>query len=220
MYFALRPLSPLPHGEKSTPRKEGVAPGTFLLLFMFTDYLFHQTQDNIVLNQLHFIYADCSVFFWYTSVEGIKKALEEFGCTSAILSSIEMIKENCITKEKYEEMYQTNEETEKRMDLSVGEDLETFIENIKNGKINKETIPEQDLKNTFLLCLLDKEERKKLDQKDYDFTKTFNVHYFGREPDVPEAEWIASESNMKFARSACRRRTYVIDASINSSDLS
>ena len=147
--------------------------------------------------------------------KGIKKALKKFGYTSAILSSIFMAKHNCITKEKYEEMYKTNEESEKRMDLSVGEDLETFIGRIKNGEINKDTIPENgDREYTFLLCLLDEEERKKLEQKDYDFMETFFDHgYEGREADVPEAEWKASESNMKFARSYCRRATYFIDAS-------
>ena len=36
MYLAIRHLSSLFHGEKnSTPRKEGVAHGKFLLLFMF-----------------------------------------------------------------------------------------------------------------------------------------------------------------------------------------
>ena len=136
-----------------------------------------------------------------------------FGCTSAILSLIYMVKENCITKEAYEEMYKTNEETEERMDLSVGEDLETFIGRIKNGEINKDTIPEDgDKKLTFLLCLLDKEERKKLEQKDEDFMKTFLGHLIGRRADVPEAEWIASESNMKFARSDCQRWTYFIEA--------
>ena len=44
-----------------------------------------------------------------------------------------MHKEKCITKEKFEEMYKTKTESETRMDLSVGEDLETFIERIKNG---------------------------------------------------------------------------------------
>ena len=38
---------------------------------------------------------------------------------------------------------------------SVYQDLETFIERIKNGEINKETIPEYgDWKDTFLLCVL------------------------------------------------------------------
>ena len=99
------------------------------------------------------------------------------------------------------------------MDLSVGEDLETFIERIKHGEINKDTTPEDgERKYSFLLCLLDKEERKKLEQKDEDFRKTFSEGYWRREPDVPEAEWKASESNMKFARSECNRITYFIDA--------
>ena len=171
-------------------------------------YLFHPTQDNIVLNQLHFIlpyYADDDV------KQGIKKALKKFGYTSAILSTIEMFKENCITNEKYQEMYKTNEESEKRMDLSVGEDLETLIGRIKNGDINKDTIPEDgECKWTFLLSLLDKEERKKLEQKDIDFMETFWL-----EADVPEAEWKASESNMKFARSKCWRETYFIDRNLS-----
>ena len=122
-----------------------------------------------------------------------------------------MRKTNCITKEKFEEMYKTKEENETRMDLSVGEDLETFIERIKNRKIYKDTIPEfGNYKGSFLLCLLDKEERKKLERKDEDFMKTF---FWGIEADVPEAEWNASESNLKFSESVCSRRSYFIDTS-------
>ena len=149
--------------------------------------------------------------------KSIKKALKKFSCTSAILSFIYMSKENCITKEKkyktkYEKKYKTNEESEKRMDLSVGEDLESFVEKIKNGKINKDTIPKDGYRSTtFLLCLLDKEERKKLDQKDETFLETFLWHGRG-EVDVPEAEWEASESNLKFANNDCYRTTYFIDA--------
>ena len=122
-----------------------------------------------------------------------------------------MRKDNCITKEKFEEMYKTKEESETRIDLSVGEDLETFIERIKNGEINKDTIPERgENKRSFLLCLLDKEERKKLEQKDEDFMETFVRR---RSADMPEAEWDASESNLKFSESVCDRATYFIDTS-------
>ena len=122
-----------------------------------------------------------------------------------------MSKDRCITKEKFEEMYQTKEESETRMDLSVGEDLETFIERIKNGEMNKDTIPEyEERKGSFLLCLLDKEERKKLEQKDEDFMETFD---WGSEADVTEAEWKESESNLKFSNSFCYRFTRFIDAS-------
>ena len=111
-------------------------------------------------------------------------------------------------------MYQTKEENETRMDLSVGEDLETFIEIIKNGEINKDTIPEGgEYKSSFLLCLLDKEERKKLERKDEDFMETFRETFWGREADVPEAEGKASESNLKFSRLGCYRFTLFINAS-------
>ena len=145
--------------------------------------------------------------------DGIEKALKNVGCTSAMLSKIRMYREHCITKEKYEEMYKTNEESDKRMDLSVGEDLESFIEKIKTEKI-KDTIPESgDRSKSFLLCLLDKDERKKLEQKDENFRKLFESHQWGhREVDVSEAEWEASESNLKFAKSVCWRETYLIDA--------
>ena len=113
----------------------------------------------------------------------------------------------------FEEMYKTKEESETRMDLSVGEDLETFIGRLKNGEINKDTISERgELKDLFLLCLLDKEERKKLEQKEEDFMKTFERNIMGL-ADVPEAEWNASESNLKFSRSLGARKTHFVDAS-------
>ena len=162
------------------------------------------------MNQLHFIVTE---FVDYYALEGIEKALKEFGCTPAILSMVDMHKEVCITKEKFEEMYKTEEESETRMDLSVGEDLETLIERIKNGEINKDTIPEDgEEKYSFLLCLLDKEERKKLEQKDFDCMETFFWNKDG-EADIPEAEWNASESNLKFSESFFSRATYFIDAS-------
>ena len=107
-------------------------------------------------------------------------------------------------------MYKTEKENETRKDLSVGEDLETYIERIKHGQIKKDRIPEDgENKYSFLLCLLDKEERKKLEQKDEDFMRTFSL---GEAFDVPEAEWKASESNQKFSTAYCHRRTHFIDA--------
>ena len=141
----------------------------------------------------------------------IKKALKNFGFPSAILSTINMSKHKCITKKKFDELYQTNEENEERMDLSIGEDLETLIGNIKTGKIHRNTVyGGSDSKMSFLLCLLDKKERSKLEQKDEAFMRTFICH--PDDPvDVPEAEWKASESNLKFLKSKCYRFTYIID---------
>ena len=178
------------------------------------EFSFHPSQDNIVLNQMHFIVSDY-IYIVNEAKRGIQKALKNFGYTSAILSTVYMRKYNCITKERFDEMYKTKEESEERMDLSVGEDLETLIERIKNGEINKDTIPKNgERKETFLLCLLDEEERKKLERKDFDFMETFWGYWKGEVlvKDVPEAEWKASESNMKFAKSYCGRNTYFIDA--------
>ena len=168
----------------------------------------HLTQDNIALHQLHFIGSVGEIYYdKIRLVKSIRKASKKFGCTSALLSLIEMTRHKCITKEKYEKMYKANEENEEREDLSVGEDLETFIRKVKDGKMNRETIPVNgDINHTFLLCRLDKEERKKLDQKDKTFMRTFLGN-----PDVPVAEWNESESNLKFARSICQRNTYFLD---------
>ena len=68
-------------------------------------------------------------------------------------------------------------------------------------------------KDLFLICLLNKEERKKLEEKDDDFMETFHWIMIGLEADVPEAEWNASESNLKFSKSDCYRGTHFIDAS-------
>ena len=142
-----------------------------------------------------------------------------------------MMKINCITKEKYEKMYKTTEDNAEREDLSVGEDLETFIGEIKKDgligalkveKINSDLVTDSYKIRTrippmlkiprdlFLLCLLDKEQRKKLEQKDEEYMQTFNLHTSGR-ADVSEAEWNESESNMKFSLSFCRRKTYFIE---------
>ena len=92
--------------------------------------------------------------------------MKKFGHTSALFSTIRMVKENCITKEKYEEMYKTNEESEKREDLSVGEDLEFLIGNIKMGNFpTREENVCYRCKSSFLLRLLGTEERRKLEGK-------------------------------------------------------
>ena len=162
------------------------------------------------MNQLHFIVPH--LFNASRLQNGIKKALQKFGCLSAsdsaILSFIGMCKFNCITKEKYDEMYKTNKEYDERINLTAGEDLETFIAKIKFGEINKNTIPyDGDFQQTFLLCLLNEEETTKLEQKDEAFLETFRKGVV----DIPAAEWKESGSSLKFARSRCTRDTYFID---------
>ena len=70
------------------------------------DYLIYPSQDNIVLHQFHCIvptYLDKKVV-----QNGIRRVLKKFGRTSVLLSFIRRLKYNCITKEQFDEMYQTN----------------------------------------------------------------------------------------------------------------
>ena len=178
---------------------------------MSTEHLFQPFQDNIVLHQIHFVASYLNNSQESTKKQ-IKNALKKFGRRSAILSLIYMSKNNCITKEKYDAMYENIEDNFERKDLSVGEDLEALIRRIKNHKMNKDSIPfDGDFKESFLLCLLDKEERQKLEQKNEAFLQTFNLHDIGK-ADVREKDWKLSESNSKFSRSNCRRLTFFIEA--------
>ena len=94
----------------------------------------------------------------------------------AKLSVIYMHKNNCITKENFLQDYQTSKELQTRDDLSIGEDLETFIKRIKNGDLNKKTVPERgESKGRFLLCLMDSEERKNWIEKMTIFGQRFGI---------------------------------------------
>ena len=175
-------------------------------------YFIHPTQDNIAMHQIHFIVPTYLDAFHGQVQREVNQALSKFNYPSVMLSFIQKHKYNCISKEKYEEMYKINAESAEREDLSAGEHLffiliETFIQQIKTGKYMVRH--GQDDSVSFLLSLLNKEERKKLEQKDDAFLQSFNWNY-RREVDVPAIEWAASESNLKFSRSICVRKTHMI----------
>ena len=121
------------------------------------------------------------------------------------------------TKECFDKLYGIkNDEEEQeignneRNDFSVGEDLETLVRRIKNGQMI-----EADYKESYLLCLLNKEERRKLDNKDQDFLNTFYGNHmplsFQKNVDVPEGEWKKTKyKHLKFSRSKSSRITSVI----------
>ena len=171
-------------------------------------HIFDPTQENIALNKIHVIVPDHS---WSDESEmawGLKKAFKKYNLESVLLSFLYMTKNKCITKEKYEEEYKINEDIEEREDLSLGDDLETFVTNIKQGRITKETSYEV----KFLIRLLNAKDRRRLDQKDIEYMETFIYNDFG-EADVPKEEWESSESDLKFSLSWCYRHTYLIEAS-------
>ena len=138
---------------------------------------------------------------------------------------MEVISTSCLTfvalctKECLDELYgiKNDEEAQKidndeRNDFSVGEDLETFVRRIKNGQLI-----EAEYKESYLLRLLNKEERSKLDEKDQVFHNTFYGNHMMlplswlNNVDVPEREWKKTEyKHLKFSRSKGSRITAVI----------
>merc|ERR1719394_1571352 len=135
-----------------------------------------------------------------------------------------MKKVNCVTKELMDIIYpEPSEEVENKIKeneekgifkeeqayTSVGRDLEVFYRRIKCGEITKEMIPDVDGESKVLrlFCLLDKDERKKLDRKERSFYETF----YSSIPDVPPSKWRKTESkHLKFASYVARRRTAFI----------
>ena len=144
--------------------------------------------------------------------------MKQYGHESVMVSMIEMTKEHCITKEKFDIAYEINDEKKnstenrERGDLSVGEDLEAFMKRIKNGNYStRKQFREKKL--SHLLKLLDKEERRKLRKKDETFFKMF---YYGNDADVDEEEWKKTEfKHLKYSRTTAYRETFFIQMNQN-----
>ena len=106
---------------------------------------------------------------------------------------------------------------DERDDLSLGEDLESLYSRIKNGEMTKERIWGGEYKFSKLLCLLDEEERRKLERKDKDFLRTFAYNYLA---DVLPNEWENTEfEHLKFSKSLADRRTAFIDIDTEDNDI-
>ena len=182
-------------------------------------------------HQLHFLWTrGFSVQNYRQIVPFTEQTMKIYGFESATLSFIEMIKYDCVTKEKYDIMHgissDENEakEKEKRKKLrseTVGDDLEKFIKKIKNGELTKATITEygEESELVHLLCLLNKEERRKMETNEKDYTKTFWANWghekwpFGNLADVPKHEK-TEYKHLKYSKSLASRKTYVIGPGI------
>ena len=192
--------------------------------------------DEFDQNQLHFVWAFGGFELAHPKdkINSIKRTIKKYGYESAIISLIDMSKQNCITKEQFDIEYGiTNNENEneikkeERDDLSVGEDIETLIEKMKNGEITKATVSTEpfiekgNYKESHLLCLLDKDERRKMDTKDENFRRTFDEHFdeTSSYADVPDEEWQKTEfKNLKYSKSTSSRHTQFIDIHDESDD--
>ena len=170
-------------------------------------------------NQLHLICALRS-FNARLSKFCMRTAMRKNDLETAVVSIVNMRKENCITKEQFDMEYgitgnsDKNKKREKDIEYkTLGDDLEAFISRIKNGEITKSSIPLNGETKTFSLhCLLDKDERRKVDTKDEGFLYTF-CHR--RWADVLYIEFMETEHpNLKYSKSAGFRKTFIFDANV------
>ena len=90
---------------------------------------------------------------------------------------------------------------------SVNDDLESLFEDLRLGKHPAYEV------DTYFLPKLTEEEMKLVEQKDTNYLQTFFEEYNGRNPDVPEAEMLLSESDSKFLKGWGYRRTFTIENS-------
>ena len=175
---------------------------------------------KILQNQLHVLLAGgASIAKFRRIMCCIKESMKRYGYESAWFTRISSHKLRCVTKEfvdieypvpNHEAEHQIKANEDKRrlmvLQVSVGQDLEEFYSRIKRGKITKETNGET--KFLKLFCLLNKEDRRKIDRGDEDFVKTF----FHSDPDVPHDEWKRNESkHLKFSSHSASRKTAFVD---------
>ena len=151
--------------------------------------------------EIHILYAGGN--YWYEEhrlelfiVEGIKK----YNIKKVMVTKIDMWRRNLITKEKMENYCKGEKSTKE----SVNDDFESLFEDIRLGKKPKSQM------GTYFLPKLTTQELKLVARKRDSFMHTF---LFKMGADVSEAEMKLSESDSKFVRGICRRKTFTIENS-------
>ena len=148
----------------------------------------------------HFVYA--GYYYWYPEerlrsfiLEGMKK----YKIKTAMVTIIHMRRYRLITIEHMEN-YCKGKKDEKN---SVNDDLESFFEDLQNGKIPDNKV------GTYFLPKLPRKELELVKRKDPSYFENFWISY----PDVKAAEMRLSESDSKFGQGFSWRRTFTIDNS-------
>ena len=175
-------------------------------------YAEQSKRDKTDTNTVHFIWADHK-YDLDEILRTIKNEMTRVGLKKGMVSFLQKHRYRCVTKEKYEQLYENGGEIDGgRTKLSLGDDLEDFLNRIKNNEIHDHELGQEDnWINTFHLSMLSPEQKRKLAISDNDYLKTFHNH----DPDIPKTEMAKSESKSKYAFSLCRRATYNISPEIH-----
>ena len=167
---------------------------------------------------VHFIWAGWTGF---DSSDGrneiknlFKMEMKKQGIKQSMITFLFRWRQHCVTNEKNKEIYKQGGKVIGReyVKKSIGDDLEDFLESIKNKKVQKEvTGPDGYGVETFHLAMLTPNEKRKLEIEDQQYKRTF-YRGWGDNPDVPKFEMDKSESTSKYALSICERNTFIISS--------
>ena len=128
--------------------------------------------------------------------------MKKYKIKKVMVTIIYMWRHKLITKERMEKFCKGEDVWRKD---SVNDDLESLFEDLRLGKEPDEYV------FTYFLPKLTEEEMKLVEQKDKNYLQTFIDGYFARNPDVPEAEMLLSESDSKFLKGHGYRKTFTIE---------
>ena len=129
--------------------------------------------------------------------------MEKHKIKSCMVTSIHLARLKLITKEEMESYCKG----ERFWSNSVNDDLESLFENIRLGKEPDEEV------FTYFLPKLTEKELEQVERRDTSYFKTFARW----NPDVDETEMMLSESDSKYVKADCYRRTFVIKNSYKKS---
>ena len=176
---------------------------SLLLLKAIRSALEINSKSAAIQLKMHFVHA--GDYYWEhedTFRSLILEGMKRYKIKSVMMTSVDMWRQNMITKEKMEKTYQGKEDTHRKK--SVNDDLESFLEDLRCGKEPDETV------STYFLPKLTEEELELVERKDRSFLRTFEL----RDPRVKKAESMLSESDSRFVYGLSWRKTFTIEDSL------
>ena len=168
---------------------------------------------------IHIIYAGIYYLMHTDKMKSlILNEMKKYGINSVLVTLITQSRKRLVTKETMKDYYNgkvaygrelrivQRDPTVNMMNMSVNDDLEELLENLKIGEVFKESVW------SYFLPKLTEEELKLIEVRDEDHLKTYSSYGLPeQDPDISEEEMKLSDSKSKFLKSDCFRWSFKIE---------
>ena len=144
--------------------------------------------------------------------------MKRYGIQSANLTLLNMRRIKLVTKENAKNAYRKKWKSDygELIKNSINDDLENFFNNIQNGKyIRYSEKQSKEYVQSFFTPKLTDEELKLVEEKNEEHLQSYQDFYFKRNPDVDPAEMKRSDSESKYVKVWCYRRTSQLTLELN-----